>query len=85
MINLTIKDIQHLESVITTVKAHNNTELNLYCSQSFYDLLLKQLQAPKLEQVSFIGSSIEVYIKPQIPNNCALLQGTEDTYLLKYV
>lgn len=84
MINLNIKDIQHFKSAITALESSNNTMLNLYCSQSFYDKLLTQCQFNKAE-VNTLTSGIEVYIKSQIPENCAVLQGTEDTYLLKYV
>ena len=84
MINLNIKDIQHLESIITTVQADNNPELNLYCSQSFYDRLLTSCNFQKEQSNQFING-IDVYVKAQIPENCALLQGIENTYLLKYV
>lgn len=84
MINLTIKDIQHFKSAIIALESSNNTVLNLYCSQSFYDKLLIQCQFNKAE-INTLTPGIEVYIKSQIPENCAVLQGTEDTYLLKYV
>ena len=83
MINLNIKDIQHFKSVVTTLESSNNMELNLYCSQSFYDKLLTQCQFNKGE-INTLTPGIEVYVKSQIPENCAVLQGTENTYLLKY-
>ena len=85
MINLNIKDIQHLQSVIKTMQTYDITPLNLYCSQSFYDQFATQFKnnSTSLDNIPPLGSTIEVYIKPQIPMGCAVLQGKE-IYLLKF-
>ena len=88
MTHLIIKDIEHLESVIDTIKTNDTATLNLFCSQSFYDKLLKQCEIKFNPQgegqtgiVTTFSPTMEVYLNSEVPDNCALLQGKE-MYLL---